>query len=232
MNRNPPLTRLVFLGITLLVLSAVGCGVGLIGGPGVRGSGVKATEARQVGPFRGIDLRGSLDLNWRQGDKPEVEVIADENLLDLVVTEVRDGTLLVSTRGSWQSRLGISIRVTSPAIEKMSISGSGDARLEGLSGPKLTLLIRGSGDIVAGGEVDRLEIKIQGSGDVQAFGLPARLVSVSIAGSGDAEVDVGEALEASIHGSGDVVYHGEPDRVERQIRGSGDIIHRPHSEPG
>ncbi|MDQ7006186.1 MAG: head GIN domain-containing protein [Acidobacteriota bacterium] len=228
MPRIPPMTRLILLGIALLALPSTGC-VRLAAGPVVRGSGVKATRARQVDTFDRIDLRGSLNLEWSAGDQPTLEIVTDENLLDLVVTQVRSGTLLLSTRGSCSSRLGITVRVTSPALEEVKIAGSGDARLEGLTGSRFSVIIRGSGDVVASGAVDRLEVDIQGSGDAQAFALPARLVSVSIAGSGDAEVEAIEALEVSIAGSGDVIYHGDPPRIERRVHGSGDVIHRPLS---
>ena len=60
------------------------------------GSGVSATQARDVGAFHGIDLAGSNNVVIRVGEKQSVVVKADDNLLDRVTTRF--------SPASWSSR--------------------------------------------------------------------------------------------------------------------------------
>jgi hypothetical protein len=52
-------------------------------------------------------------------------------------------------------------------------------------------------------------------------------VTVSIAGSGDANVTANKTLSVSIAGSGDVVYGGSGALVKNSIVGSGSVKQRP-----
>ena len=57
---------------------------------------------------------------------------------------------------------------------------------------------------------------------VTILDVKARTASVSIAGSGDVELQAGESLSVEVSGSGDVRYRGEP-RVTQSIAGSGSV---------
>jgi hypothetical protein len=193
------------------------------GGPTLRGSGVAASEARGVADFRGVALRGAIDARVRVGEARSVVVRADDNLLEHVVTRVEDGMLIVEMeRGSYRFETDLLVEVAVPELEALEISGSGEAAITGLSGPKLRISIAGSGDVTAAGSADELSVSISGSGDVALFDLKVRKATVSIAGSGDVELDVAESLSADISGSGDVRFRGSPE-VRRSIAGSGSV---------
>ena len=66
-------------------------------------------------------------------------------------------------------------------------------------------------------------MSIAGSGDVDLADFEVDDCEVSIAGSGDCEVNVSGSLQVSIAGSGDVKYKGDPDKVKSSIAGSGDV---------
>ena len=83
----------------------------------------------------------------------------------------------------------------------------------------------GSADIKLSGKTGQFLLSVAGSADVSAFDLSADDVSISISGSGDAEVNAGDSLSVSIKGSGDVSYSGEP-TVSKSIMGNGDVHRR------
>ena len=218
------------------------------GGARVVGSGKVISEARQVGSFQAIHLKGSMRLVLRQAGKEAVDVRADDNLLALIDTTVttRDGvpTLEIGAKKganfSTRSRMVVTVDVVD--LKTLAISGSGDAVGEGLKTNELQLKIVGSGDVqlrqlsagalavkVSGsGDVDvtgktgKLSVSIAGSGDVKTQGLEADDVSVSIAGSGDASVNARKTLTVSIAGSGDVEYTGDA-TVKTSIAGHGSV---------
>lgn len=221
------LRKAITFPLLFLAFAFAGGCVRIYGGlTGERGSGVKASQARQVDSFSRIDLRGSSDVEIRQGEETAVLVEADDNLLDLIATDVRGGALVISSRRPYSSRLGVRVHVTTPELSAVSIAGSGDITIDGLTSPALQITVQGSGDVAATGEVDRLQVRIMGSGDVELFDLVAREAKISIAGSGDAELQVTEALDAVVQGSGDIVYRGHPQKVKRRVHGSGDIVSR------
>ena len=180
--------------------------IGDITGPAVRGSGTIKTETRQLGAFDVIQSKGSVDLDIRIGPQ-SVTVEADDNLIDVIRTQVSGGALVVDTKGSWSSKHNTIVHITVPSLTALGIQGSGDARLSGLSG-------------------DKLGVKIEGSGDADMGKLDADEVQVRIDGSGDATVNALKSIDTTIHGSGDVTWSGDATHVLSQVYGSGEVRHK------
>lgn len=63
-----------------------------------------------------------------------------------------------------------------------------------------------------------------GSGEAHLDKLSARKVEVVIRGSGEVTIAPREELKVSIMGSGKVRLMTRPDRIERSIMGSGQIV--------
>ncbi|SVD64067.1 uncharacterized protein METZ01_LOCUS416921, partial [marine metagenome] len=67
---------------------------------------------------------------------------------------------------------------------------------------------------------------VSGSGDLSLQNLQADHVNVTINGSGDADIWSNQSISAQVNGSGDIVYTGNPEKVDTQVNGSGDITKR------
>ncbi len=68
-----------------------------------------------------------------------------------------------------------------------------------------------------------MEISISGSGDYDGIGLAVDEASIRISGSGGAKVWAESKLNASVSGSGDVYYKGNP-TIDQRIDGAGKIV--------
>ena len=98
------------------------------------GSGVPATQARDVGAFHGIDLAGSNNVVIRVGEKQSVVVKADDNLLDRVTTEVQSGKLVIANApGSFTTNSPMSVEVGVPSLDTLTLSGSGNIVVTGVA---------------------------------------------------------------------------------------------------
>ncbi|MBC7774174.1 MAG: DUF2807 domain-containing protein, partial [Phycisphaerae bacterium] len=200
-------------------------------GGGVSGKGPVQTETRTASEFHAIDFDISGDVEVTVGENYSVEVAAQQNLLPLLKTEVKDGTLRIYSDENFNTSEEIKIRVTAPAFDQFSVSGSGTLRvLNALRAEKMEMNVAGSGDIFCpqsdfgslstsiagsgsielGGKANDMKSDIAGSGDVKAKGLTANSLKVSISGSGTVTADVTTDLRADISGSGDVFYSGTP----------------------
>jgi hypothetical protein len=235
-----------------LVLAATGLFSGwrlALGADLLRGSGVAATQRREIGPFTGVALGASFKVVLRIADREAVEVVADDNVLPLIETRVRgDGqekTLAIELARNTRidPRTPIVVTVDVVRLERLALGGSGSIEGKKLKGARLAAAIGGSGSIgLAEIDVDELSVVVGGSGSFRADGraktlavqiggsgscdterLAAAEVSVAVAGSGDARVRADNVLSASIAGSGNV-YHRGAAAPQAAIVGSGRIV--------
>jgi hypothetical protein len=207
--------------LCLALVTSLGCNLNA-----VHGSGIAKTESRAVASFSKIELSGSPDVEVTVGPATSLTVTSDDNILPLIETTVSGDTLSIHSKQSYISLHGVNLKITVPEFTGLSVSGSGDIRVQGLTGGDLDASITGSGDVTLKGTTDRLRAKIVGSGDLRAGDLAAKDVRVTITGSGNATVRAAEQLDASVTGSGDVHYYGNPPQVRKNITGSGDISPR------
>ncbi|MGC9343739.1 MAG: GIN domain-containing protein, partial [Bacteroidales bacterium] len=66
---------------------------------GITGNGNVESEIREVGNFHGIEAASGLNVFVEFGEMSnDIEVVADENLLEYIITEVDDGMLKIKSR--------------------------------------------------------------------------------------------------------------------------------------
>ena len=188
------------------------------------GSGVAATQPREVAAFQSIDLAGSNNVVIRVGEKQSVVVKADDNLLDRVTTEVHSGTLVIAnTPGSFTTKSPMRVEVDLPALDALTLSGSGNVVVTGVEAKRLAVNLPGSGTLAGDGTATRLDVTVGGSGTVQLTRLVAADVRADVSGSGSIFVTATKRLDASVSGSGAILYAGSPPNVTSNITGSGAI---------
>ncbi len=104
-----------------------------------------------------------------------------------------------------------------------SISGSGKVNAQVSIAGKADVSVSGSGKIMASGTANEIKARISGSGKVLAANLEVSKCNVHISGSGDVEINVKDALDANISGSGSVSYKGNPSQLNSHASGSGHV---------
>ncbi|MDF1799420.1 MAG: DUF2807 domain-containing protein [Planctomycetota bacterium] len=194
-------------------------------GPTHKGSGTRAEDPRALASFDRISLEGNLDLDITvtKGAEQSVLVSGEDNLLEFVRTEVRDGVLHVDLdSGSYRMSMPLMLHATVPALGALTLQGSGDIIVRGLDAEAFQVKLEGSGDIAVAGRVERLSASLEGSGDLDLAALLATEASVSLEGSGDIRLSASEKLTIQLEGSGDIGYRGNP-RVKLSMSGSGDV---------
>jgi hypothetical protein len=206
-----------------------------------------ASRTRTLPDFDRIDLRGAGTVVVRQAAAASVSVQADEEALDKVRTEVRDGQLLVGLRWwsallAWRALRNVEVHVAAPRLRALTVSGAGrivtpdpfDAeRLElKLSGAgSLEVQVRaaavdarlsGAGSISLVGSADTLEVTLTGAGRFDGSELRAGVVRVRSAGAGETVVFAAEKLDATLTGAGSIRYRGNP-QVNSRVSGIGSV---------
>lgn len=214
----------------------------------INGKGDVVREVRNIYGFTGVSLSVDANTYIRQDTFYKVEILAQQNVLDVIESPLEGGTLVIKLKD--HTILGkhdpITVYITSPELNSLNISGSGN--IEGntcLSGVSLNLVISGSGNIrlpgiqmkdiqsnisgsgnisIVEGNVSKEDLNISGSGSIDLLGIVSDTVYARISGSGNIRVTSERFLDGTISGSGNVYYMGSP-VVNAHISGSGAIIH-------
>ncbi len=203
--------------LLLILVLGTGCNIRT-------GSGTKASETRTTPAFTGVHVHGSKDVVILVGGEQTVTVETDDNLLEIVTTEVVGDTLVIRSTESHSTRLGVKVKIGVPTLAAVTVSGSGEVHAQGVKATTFKAKVNGSGAVVATGSADRLDIVVSGSGNVDLSELSAQNVEASVDGSGDIQVHCTGKLKAEVTGSGKIEYRGSPN-VEHEIYGTGHVSH-------
>lgn len=226
-------TRRVFGVVGLVLILALGASLNAaawdwLSGSGVKGSGNRTTESRNLPAFSEVHVKGSVDLELQVGGSEKVEVEGDDNLVALIRTEVKDGILIVDAKEEFTSRKGLLVRAVIPSLKRIELTGSGDAQVQGVDAKEFQAELTGSGDLHFRGTASEFRLGITGSGDCELRGLKSQNLEVRISGSGDVRLDgTAEKLQILISGSGDVNAADLNAKVAVvHVMGSGDVVVR------
>jgi hypothetical protein len=213
----------------------------------VKGNGNVTSITRTTADYNAISCSGFMDFELIKGTEGDIKIEGEANLLDYIITEVKDNKLIVKTkdRVNLKPSPNKSIKITIPFqdIDEVSLSGSGDLWCKdiiittdlkvSLAGSgDVTLILKtdtlkcdltGSGDIKLKGSTNNLEATLTGSGDLNASSVTSDYTEVSVTGSGNANVISNKYLKARVTGSGDIEYTGNPEKEDTKVAGSGSI---------
>jgi hypothetical protein len=187
-------------------------------------------ETREVGSFTKIAFRSPGKVYLKQGSPQKVEIEGTAEILEKIKTKVDDGKLSIGPEDNWNWNWGdddkVTVYITAPTFEGLSISGSGDmiAQTKITSG-NLKLNVSGSGSLQAEIDAADVDADVSGSGDMDLKG-KCKSFNTNISGSGKVILNASIAGEAEfdISGSGKVEASGTSQSVEAEITGSGKVL--------
>ena len=93
----------------------------------IKGNGKMTTETRTTSDYNGIKCAGSFDYILVSGTEGQLTLEGESNLLEHIVTEVKNGTLHVRTKTgknistSWNKTIKVTIPVKD--VSEVSLSG-------------------------------------------------------------------------------------------------------------
>lgn len=108
----------------------------------------------------------------------------------------------------------------------LTLKGSGDIDFEDIICDKFEVNLAGSGDV----DINKVEtltsnLQLRGSGDIKVSQQKVRHTELNVVGSGDIDIHCMDCdlINASVTGSGDITISGKVKKVNKSVRGSGDI---------
>lgn len=210
------------------------------------GNGHLTKETREVGPYTTLNAKGPFQIRLVPGTDTEVSVEADNNIIGLIVTEVKNGELTIAPKEGELFKSGggnkIVVKVPADALTaiafkgsgsitskktlrndlKLTLDGAGTMDLNVASGTTEALLL-GSGTMTLWGSTGNFRCFVKGEGSVAARQLESAKVDVSITGTGSALVFSKSSIKGRISGSGNVAFTGNPQDRDLKREGTGEF---------
>ena len=195
----------------------------------IDGDGNIETERRRLSGFDGIENSTEFNVIYTRSDTSGISLLADHNILSAIVTEVSGNALLIRTSpGSACFRYTVRpvIEVSSPDLNSIFVSGSGDFHASFMEGSEVSVKLTGSGNIVADSiRAGDFSVLLSGSGNISLHDTECTNSDVLISGSGNIGLE-GTCDESSLKISGSGNLHAEDfpaGSVTITISGSGNI---------
>lgn len=207
-------------------------GLALLLGVLTAAAGTKTTVSKTFEPFTVLNVLGSANVVYIQGDGYSVRMEGDQKEIDKLniyqtgkqlhvgyKTTKIGGIYYSSSNGS-----DVTIYVTSPSVEVINLTGSASVKMDRLEQSSIVLNVAGSGGMRLGkAKLTTASINVAGSGGITADHLTAVTASISVAGSGEVQtqVDCDAQLTCSVAGSGSIRVSGKAGHYSKSVYGSG-----------
>lgn len=235
--------RILFF--TLMVLTATFTAV--------QAGNSQKTETRTVNSFNAIDVSAGIDLYLKMGATEEVKVVADDDVIDEIVTEVKNGTLHIYMKkgnlfnffnfGSTTSR---KVYVTATQINRVHASSGSDVQSENtLRGDALEVRSSSGSDVVLdvvykeisldassgsdikmSGKAKTVRASASSGSDINARNLEAVICHVNASSGSDVAVHASDEIYASASSGSDISYSGNPSVKDIEESSGGDVSKR------
>jgi hypothetical protein len=234
------LARITIAFILALFLSS--CAFDINFGDGKKGNGVIAKDRREVTEeFTVVSASEGLDVYVTQAKEFEISVEADENIIDLIGTDIRDGKLkihAIENIGRATKKIYVSLPditglesssgadlvgksvIKSDKISLNASSGS-DLRVE-LSADEVDANTSSGADIRLSGEANMLYANASSGSDIKARDFNVQTCRAHASSGADISVNVSESLTADASSGADISYTGEA-KVQMKKSVSGNV---------
>jgi hypothetical protein len=232
--------------ITALIMSLllVSCQFNGDFGFGVRGNGNVETVERSIdNDFSEISVSRGLDVYLTQGDNVSLIVEADENLHDIIITEVENGVLKITTDENISFSKSKKVMLTFKDVSKIKATSGSDVfstntiitdnlELTTTSGSDMEVDINvqvadcrstSGSDLRVSGKTNKLYAEATSGSDIKAGNLKAKISEARATSGADITLNTSEELYAKATSGGDIKYSGNPDRVTKKDGVSGSI---------
>lgn len=203
----------------------------------------RVTEVRDLKGFKSVNIIGSTNVHYRQDSVWSVKVVAAEEMMENVKTEVIGARLIISQKGigyasASKVKIGdktfvfgssdVDVMVSSPDLIGVSVQGSGDFSVQGkVDTDNIDVCMNGSGEIKCPDILcDSLRTELVGSGSIVLSKVDAFDADAMLVGSGDLKMSLQNVHTSNLllKGSGDMVVDFiKCGSVTASLNGSGDI---------
>lgn len=234
------LARITIAFILALFLSS--CAFDINFGEGKKGNGIVVEDSRNVSEeFTVVSASEGLDVYVTQSNEFKIVVEADENIINLIGTDINNGKLTIHAIENI-GRATKKIHVSLPNITALSSSSGADLvsmntiesekiSLDASSGADLKVSLvanevnadaSSGSDIQISGQANMLYADASSGADIKAKDLMTKICNADASSGADISLNVSESLTADASSGADITYTGKAS-VQKSKSSSGSV---------
>ena len=235
-------TNYIFIGILFIATIFTSCGLDIFNGV-VGNSNVIRTERTTKATFSGIKVSTGIDLFIHQGSTNAITVEADENLHDLIITEVKEGVLNIYTaKNIWKSKAR-KVYVTIEKLTLLKASSGSNVKSESKIDTNEIYIDASSGasidiEIVAKNVITETssgsDVKIKGTttnhaarassgSSINAYELKSTNANASASSGASINIYASKNMDAKASSGGAIDYTGNPTSINKEASSGGSV---------
>jgi len=228
----------------LLVLLITTSSCFIEGMTGIRGNGNVISEERSINSdFDAIKVQQGIKLYLTQGNQTELSIEADENILDLLITEVKNNELKIYFDKNVYRAKSRKVYLTTNSISKIRTSSGASVKSENTlqvssldidasSGSSIKMYVNANevssesssgADIDLYGKTEQFSANASSGSHIDANELEAVDVYAKVSSGANIDVNVTGKLTANASSGGDIDFEGNPTKVNKDTSSGGSV---------
>lgn len=133
----------------IFMFAILACAVLFVQAKDVIGNQELKKDSRSVAPFEQIVVSADFNIIVEYAISPKVEVEAESNLLEFILTEVKGKTMNIGVEKKTKivNNFPIVIRLSLPMFTKLQYTGDGEISADGIPSDKMEMIMDGKGSL-------------------------------------------------------------------------------------
>ena len=235
------ITILISIYLTLL-FTTTSCFVdGVIG---IRGNKNVVSEERSIrSDFEIINVQQGINLTISQGNPTSLSVEADENVIDLLITEVKNNELNIYFEKNVNQAKARNVYLTTESISKIKASSGASVKsentiqatsldLDSSSGSSINIHANANeinsesssgSTITIFGKSQTFSAQASSGSSIKAKELKTVNATAKVSSGASIDVNVSDKLTAKASSGGDIDYEGNPSEVDKETSSGGSV---------
>ena len=210
----------------------------------LKGNGIVAKKTFETEAFSSVDASGASNVILTQDEGYTVVVETDENLIDFVTVEVKNGKLSFGFSKTIKNFKTLNFYVTAPMFDAVNVSGASELKgsdrisgdhikiaASGASEVSLNLdynscevTLSGASEVTLNGNVKSNVVKISGASELYAKGLVTNSTVVDASGASECMVNALNNLTYQSFGASEVKFIKYPNMVIVKKSGNEEVV--------
>lgn len=164
--------------------------------------------------FNAIEVDDAINVQFTQADSTSIEFKAPDKLMKYIKTEIRKGTLYIRNDNTTLKDKTVTVYVTAPNLEKVSVSEASSFRTTGdLNLSKLDLEVSEASTVNISGKIDTLNVKAEEASSANLKKVTADVAIIKAEEASKVEMGKARDLQITSNEASKVTYQGQPERL-------------------
>jgi hypothetical protein len=211
---------------------------------GVKGDGNVITQNRIISSdFTELKVSQGIEVSLTMSKETSLSLEADENLHDLIITEVEDGVLHIYSEENIYRSTARKVYLSTSTIDKINVSSGAavvsentiqaeDFEVNTSSGSSVRLMLNVSdlscdtssgSDARLKGTASHFVVNASSGSSIKAKELAVKTCDADVSSGASIKVNVSENLDANASSGGGIRYVGSPKDVDKNSSSGGSI---------